>query len=309
MPNAGTVLVTGATGRHGGTSAHVVSSLLQAGRPVRVLARTESDRTQALSALGAEIVFGDFNDRRSLLAALEGIDTATFTYPVAAGIVPAAATFAAAAREAGRPIRVVVMSMGVAHPDSPTHLGRAQWLAEEVLSWAGLDLCILRIAALFYENITSVHAPSIQATSGFANSFGTANVPWISGLDAARLVVAAVTRPDLFAGRAIHYPPAAELLSHEQVATILTEELGRPIRFTPVTREEWTAELLELSQRENESVINADMARHIPAIGVSMASARALVRAPDPAELQRLTGAPPLPLRQFLAEHRSVFGQ
>ena len=116
-------------------------------------------------------------------------------------------------------------------------------------------------------------------------------------------------RLNLFAGRALPYPPAAELLSHEQIATILTEELGRPIRFTAVTREEWTAQILELSQREDESVINADMARHIPAIGVAMASARAPIRAPDSAELQRLTGAAPLPLRQFLAEHCSIFGQ
>lgn len=166
------VLVTGATGRHGGTSAHLVTALLEAQRPVRVLARTKSERTEALAAQGAEIVLGDFNNRRSLIAALDGVGTATFTYPIAAGIMPAAANFASAAREARAPVRVIVMSMAVAHPDSSSPLAQAQWLAEELLTWSGLDLCILRIAALFFENIPTLHGPSIRRTAEFSNSFG-----------------------------------------------------------------------------------------------------------------------------------------
>jgi uncharacterized protein YbjT (DUF2867 family) len=101
-----------------------------------VFARSESVRTKSLASLGAEIAFGDFNDRKSLVRALDGVDTATFTYPVNSGIVPAAATFASAAREHEVPLRTIVMSMAVAHPESPSHLGRAQWLAEEVLAWS-----------------------------------------------------------------------------------------------------------------------------------------------------------------------------
>lgn len=303
----GAVLVTGATGRHGGTSAHVVTALLAARHSVRVLARSRSERTEALAAQGADIVLGDFNDRRSLIAALDGVKTATFTYPVAGGIVPAAASFASAVRELKVPPRVVVMSMAIAQPGSPSHLGQAQWLAEEVLAWAGLELCILRIAALFFENIPTLHGPSIRRAGEFANSFADADVPWISGLDAARLVVAAVRRPERFCGQAVHYPPGAELLTHAQIAELLSAELGRRIRFSSTSPQQWAAALLEWAKEDPSGVVNADMARHIPAVGAALASAKAPIVAPDPAQLQRLTGEPPLLMKTFLAQNRVAF--
>jgi uncharacterized protein YbjT (DUF2867 family) len=301
-----TVLVTG-TGRHAGTSAHVVTALLEARCSVRVLARSESERTKALAALGAEIVIGDFTDRRSLIAALDGVSIATFTYPIAGGIVRAAANFASAAREAKTPLRVVVMSMAVAHPDSPSLLGQAQWLAEEVLAWAGLDLCVLRIAALFFENITALHATSIKLSAAFANCFGSAGVPWISGLDAAQLMVAAVLRPELFSGEAIHYPPGAELRSHAEIAEMLSAELGKPVRFDGITQQQWAEALVELSKEDAAGVINANMAQHIPAVGAALAAAKVPIRAPNKTELQRITGRPPLSMREFVAQNRAVF--
>ncbi|WP_238396796.1 NmrA family NAD(P)-binding protein [Mycolicibacterium sp. CBMA 234] len=131
---ANPVLVTGATGRHGNTGEHVVRRLHEEGHHVRVLARELSERTELLQSLGAEVVIGDLHQRRTLIGALADVDLAYFTYPVAPGVVPAAANFAAAAREVGRRPRVVVMSMGAAQPDHPSELGRNQWLAEEVCS-------------------------------------------------------------------------------------------------------------------------------------------------------------------------------
>lgn len=305
----GLVLVTGATGRHGGTSAYVVRSLIDKGNAVRVLARTRSERTEALAALGAEIVLGDYNDQSSLLAAFDGVDTATFTYPIADGIIPAAASFAAAARAQNKRPRIVVMSMAVSHSASPSHLGRAQWLAEEVLMWSGLDVCILRVAALFFENIVALHAHSVRENDSFGNSFADAPVPWISGLDAARLVLAAVLQPDMFSSPAVHYPPGAELRTHREIAALLSETLGRPIRFDSLTQQEWTASLVALAFRDQSGVVNPDMAKHISAVGAALASAKAPIRPPDAAELQRLTGEPPLSLHAFLANHRHAFEQ
>ena len=155
------VLVLGATGRHGNTGAHLVSRLRQEGRAVRALVRATGPRTDALAKLGAEIVVGDLHDRRTLVTALTDVMSAYFTYPVAAGIVDAAANYAAAVRDTGSAARTVVMSMGPAHPQSPSGLGRSQWLAEQVLQWAGVEVVILRVAALFHENLKLLHARSI----------------------------------------------------------------------------------------------------------------------------------------------------
>src|SRR6266576_1173130 len=156
------ILITGATGRHGRTGAHLARRLREAGRSVRALVRRLDERTSPLQALGAEIVVGDLHARASLVPALEGVGLAYFTYPVNGGIVQAAANFAAAARQVGGHPRVVVMSNGASHPESPSHFGRAHWLAEEVLRWAGLDLISLRIASLFYENVPTLHGRSIR---------------------------------------------------------------------------------------------------------------------------------------------------
>src|ERR1700758_1810943 len=100
------ILITGATGRHGGTGAHLARRLREAGRSVRALVRRLDERTAPLQALGAEIVVGDLHDRASLVPALEGVGLAYFTYPVNGGIVQAAANFAAAARQVGGHPRV-----------------------------------------------------------------------------------------------------------------------------------------------------------------------------------------------------------
>ncbi|MDI1475181.1 NmrA family NAD(P)-binding protein [Polyangium sp. y55x31] len=300
------ILVTGATGRHGGTGAHVVRALRAAGRPVRILARRKSPRTEALEALGAEIALGDLHDRASLVRALEGIGTATFTYPIGAGVVEAAATFAAAAHTHEAPLRVVVNSMGPAHPESPSHLGRAQWLAEEVLGWAGLDLCVLRITALFFENIPTLHGSTIRREGVIRNCFGSVDAPWISGLDAAHLVVAAVLHPDRFAGSKVHHPPGAEHLSHAAIAEILTRELSRPVRFEPISQDAWIRELSDLAARDPDGPVNPDMARHIAAVGAAIAT-RGPTRRPDAAALRGLTGSEPLSFEAFVRQGRDLF--
>jgi nucleoside-diphosphate-sugar epimerase len=83
---AAPILVTGATGRHGSTGEHVARRLREEGKPVRILARMLSERTETLAALGAEVVIGDLHDRRSLVTALADVEQAYFTYPVDAGI-------------------------------------------------------------------------------------------------------------------------------------------------------------------------------------------------------------------------------
>ena len=256
------ILVIGATGRHGSTGAHVARRLREEGILVRILARTVSERTNALASLGAEVVIGDLHDRRSLVPALGDVDLAYFTYPVDAGMVGAAANYAAAVREVGRAPRTVVMSMGPAHPLHPSDLGRDQWLAEEVMSWAGLEVLILRIGATFHENLLALHGDSIRRNGVLRSSFGDQPVAWINGRDAGEVAVAALLHPERFAGP-VCYPTGSELLDYHAVAAILSQELGRPISFEPISRDQWCQELLETAAANPGGVVNTAMAGHI----------------------------------------------
>src|SRR2546423_181897 len=205
------ILITGATGRHGGTGSHLARRLREAGRSVRALVRRLDERTAPLQALGAEIVVGDLHDRASLVPALEGVGLAYFTYPVNGGIVQAAANFAAAARQVGGHPRVVVMSNGASHPESPS---------------------------------------------------------------------------------------------------VLSEELSRPIRFEPITREAWRDELLALAEAQPGGAVNPDMADHISTLGAAVAApGKRPSRTADAAALQRLTGRAPLSFRSFVQKERERFLQ
>lgn len=300
------VLVTGATGRHGSTGAHVARRLLAEGSAVRIVARSQNQRTDDLAAIGAEVVIGDLHDRRSIVAALADVQLAYFTYPIDAGVIRAAANYAAAVREVDGGTRTVVMSMAPAHPAHPSDLGRDQWLAEEVMTWAGIDVLILRIAATFHENVVALHGSSIKREGKLRNSFGDGAVGWINGADAGELAVSALLHPERFAGP-VCYPPGSEHLTHHEIAGILGEELGRPIDFHPVTRDQWRRELVELSAADPTGVVNTAMAGHISNVGEAVAT-----RGAPPAgaaALAKLIGRAPVSFRDFARDNRSAFEQ
>lgn len=299
------ILVTGATGRHGATGEHVVRRLREEGHAVRVLARTLSERTDKLVELGAQVVVGDLQDRRTLVLALADVDLAYFTYPIAAGVISAAANYAEAVREVGRHPRTVVMSMGPSHPEHLSDRGRDQWIAEQVLHWAGLDLNILRVTAAFHPNLAVLHGRSIRRDGVIRNSFGSGAVPWINGDDAGEVGVAALLHPERF-DAPVSYVPGPEEFNHAQIAALLTEVVGRPIRFEPITRDQWRKDLVDLSALEGEDVVNPEMAGHISAVGQTI-DEKGPTRMADAATLRRLIGRDPVLLRDYLQQNIALF--
>ena len=92
------ILVSGATGRTGVTA---IDELLRMGRRVRAYVRSEDERAAVLRQRGIDIAVGDFTDVNDIRAAMEGIRSAYFVYPIAPGIIDAATNFAQSAKEAG----------------------------------------------------------------------------------------------------------------------------------------------------------------------------------------------------------------
>jgi uncharacterized protein YbjT (DUF2867 family) len=300
-----TVLVIGAGG-HGGTGARVVDRLLAHDRHVRLFLRSRGDHVDGLVARGVEVVMGDLMDRRTLFEAVRGVDAVYFAYPIAAGVVAAAANLASVLRSEEVAPHLVVMSMGPSAANSPSSLGRAQFVAEEIFSWAGLDPTVLRVAALFFENILVLHGNEIRETGRMENSFGTGPAPWISGRDAADLAVAALVAPERFAANKITYPPGAELLSHVEVAKTISAEIGSQVEFFPVSQRDWQANLEDLAQR-TIGVVNPAMAQHISAVGALVAQRAGAAVMPNPDQLADIIGHRPLSFAEFIREHRDEF--
>ncbi len=301
-----TVLVIGATGTHGRTGATVVDELLDRGRNVRVLTRTDDHRAAALRGRGVSTIVGDLHDRNTLIAGVDGVDAVYFTYPTAAGIVPAATNLASVIVESGHRPHVVVMSMAVASLSSPSFLGQAQAAAEEVLMWAGLNPTVLRIAALFHENLVTLHAQSIRDRGVIANSFGAALVPWIGGRDAALLAVERLLLPAP-ASAVVTYPPGAEALDHDEVAQIVSAEIGQSVEYLPISHQEWRAMMEDMADIGRSSPVNPAMAQHISTIGAGFAGGKAPLVQPDPEVLAATLGHSPATMAEFVREHRSEF--
>jgi uncharacterized protein YbjT (DUF2867 family) len=69
------ILVTGAAGRVGAEGRAVTELLLNQGKAVRAMVRTEDERAQALRGLDAEVVVGNLLDLDSMHRAIAGCET------------------------------------------------------------------------------------------------------------------------------------------------------------------------------------------------------------------------------------------
>jgi uncharacterized protein YbjT (DUF2867 family) len=201
-----TVLVVGATGRHGGTGARVVERLQAAGRLVRALVRSDDDRAQRLRESEVQTVVGDLHDRRTLRPALDGAGSVYVAYPVAAGVAFALANVASVIHEMGSSPHIVINSHGHVDLNSSSGISREFAVGEELMVELRLNVTVLRISAFFYENVLLAHSGAIRETGVFANCFGDARPAWISATDAADLCATALLEPQTYANRPIETP-------------------------------------------------------------------------------------------------------
>ena len=287
-------LVTGANGRHGGTGAHLVTRLLDQGYEVRIFVRRESDVTRDFAAQGAEVVFGDLLEQRTIVPALEGITQAYFTYTADTTIVSGAANWAAAVRSSGVPVRTVMMSMPPAVPDSASPYGRASWVAEQVMQWSGIDLQIVRIMAMFQENLEMEHSEALaRGDSAIRNSFGDDPEPWMSGADAADVIYTALVEPGKFE-RPLTKVFGTETITHPEIAEMLSRDLGRPIRYEFIDPETWQKELSTF----RHPALTPTMLQHLPGFAIQKVAAGP--RPNDNDEFTRLTGQEPRRMADYL---------
>jgi uncharacterized protein YbjT (DUF2867 family) len=154
------ILVVGATGSLGG---RVVRGLLERGENVRILARRNSPseelakQRRATSAkslidLGAEVVYGDLKDRRSLETAVASIDTVITTAKAGRGIsedtpetvdLQGTLNLVDAARGAGVRHFIYTSAAG-ASPDHPVPLYQIKGACEQEIIKSGMTYTIVQ---------------------------------------------------------------------------------------------------------------------------------------------------------------------
>jgi uncharacterized protein YbjT (DUF2867 family) len=230
MSNTRSVLVTGATGQQGGA---VVRALIARGHRVKAISRKpDSDGAKRLAAAGVEVVAGDLDDGASVAKAASGVDTiflmgssyeAGTEAETRQGI-----TVANAAKAAG--IGHLIYS-SVADADKKTGIPHfdSKYLVEKHVAGLGIPYTISAPVA-FMENTVAPWAIDGLRQGVYAAALPPARVLQQITIDDIGAFVAALAerREQVFGKR---FDIAGDELSGEQQVKILSEALGRPIRY------------------------------------------------------------------------------
>jgi len=232
-------LITGATGATGGAA---IEELLSRGARVRALVHREDERAKALRDAGVEVVVGDLLDSHAVQAALQNVTGAYFVYPIMQSqLVDETVYFAHAAKLAG--VRSIVnMSQISASADARSHASLAHWYGERIFDWSGIPVTHLR-PTFFMEWLSYGFQRSQIANHNLLRvPAGDGRHAPIAAVDQGRVIARILLDPELHMGRT--YPLfGAEELNHQQIAKIVGDALGRPVRYEPETLESFEARL------------------------------------------------------------------
>ena len=289
-------LIAGAGGSHGATGNYTARQLLARGLPVRALVRRSDERADQLRELGAEIAVGDLRDYRDVRAALDGVQRAYFTYPLAEGLLEATATFAVAGAKAGLQ-SVVNMSQITAGPDHRSPAARAHWVAERVLDRSGIGVTHLR-PPFFLENLFNVAAPTVRAEGKIYLPYGDGAHAPIGGDDLARVIVGILVDPAAHHGKT-YVPTGPASLTMTEQAGVFSRVLGRPVEYVNIPGEAWRQALVQVD------VMTPYLIEHLSRVAES--HQRGVFDAVTDV-VETIGGFPPQSLEAFIGQHRTAFG-
>lgn len=213
------ILVTGASGNVGRA---VVRTLLTNKAEVRLAGRSG----QSASQTGVDTVDFDFTDASTWPAAFRGVESMFLMRPPAIGnvgrdLLPAVA----AARNAGVRHVVFLSLQGAARNKVVPHAAVEKWLRSSGLTWTFIR------ASFFHQNLSTTHAADIRERDALIIPAGHGATAFVDAEDVGAVAATALLDPTTHAQVAwtVTGPRA---LTYDQVADILTRQLGRPIRYT-----------------------------------------------------------------------------
>jgi uncharacterized protein YbjT (DUF2867 family) len=283
------VLVTGATGTVG---RHVVRALQDRGFGPRAFVR-DPERAAEMLGPDVELASGDFADRSSLEAALEGIDRVF----LACGNVPTQVGHECAAIDAARAAgvgRIVKLSGPRPAAGSPIPFERWHAQVERYLIGSGIPWVLLRPCT--YMTNLLMHADAVRHTGRLMAPAAGAEIAFVDPRDVAASAAAALAE-DGHEGSA-YALTGPEAIGYERIARELSEATGRPITYVDVPES-------DARQGMVAAGLPQDVADAILAI---FAVQRTGVMARTSETVLALTGREPRTFARFAREHAELFG-
>jgi uncharacterized protein YbjT (DUF2867 family) len=215
------ILVTGATGNIGRP---VVERLLEAGRSVRA-ADISTDRVREVFGDSVEAVRLDFTDPATWHHAYDGIELMFLMRPPQlSNISRDMAPSLQAAKGAGVAHMVLLSLQGAETNKVVPHAKIEAWLRDSGLTWTFIR------PSFFMENLSTTHAVDIRERDEIVVPAGSGATSFVAADDIAAVTAAALLDPSAHANKA-WTPTGSVALTYSQAAEILTDVLGRPIRY------------------------------------------------------------------------------
>ena len=276
------VLVTTPNGKVG---SEVVRMLLEKDVAVRVGALSVDKARRAFPH--AEVVPFDFDDERTVQAAVAGVDTMYLASP---GPMNGAAVKRGVdhAQAAGVKRIVRLSAAGVEQGDSPLRQ------LEQHIEGSDLAWTFLR-PSWFLQNYSTMHAQTIAEEGAFYEPTGDGKTSFIDARDIAAVAVHTLTQ-DGHHGQA-YVLTGEQAYDRYEVAQAVTKATGKDVRYVPI---------------EDAQFLESMAASGMPeAYSALMSNLYGIVRAGWTEQttdtIRNLLGRPPITLEQFAVDHRNVW--
>jgi uncharacterized protein YbjT (DUF2867 family) len=279
------ILITGASGNVG---KEVLKQIAQTG--VQVRAAFQSVSKAAVAPSGVDPVNVDYNEPETLRAALKGVDRVFLVGPPTAQL-PALERKAIDVIKQSDVHQVVKLSaMGGREAIFPPQHAQS----EDYIQSSGVPYTFLRPNG-FMQNMVNYNAATINTQNAFYGSEGEGRVSHIDLRDVAAVAVKALTE-DGHVGKA-YILTGPEALTNMEIAQILSDDLGREIRFVNLPPAELKQALLAAGVPEWNADALLDLQRLY-----REGKAATVTR-----DVEQILGRKPMSFAQFSRDHEYAF--
>lgn len=277
------------TGSLGNIGKPLTEKLIQKGHTVTVISST-SERKPAIEALGAKAAIGTMKDvdflsetfkEADAVYLMETLDHSTFTDPnidIIAEIAAIGRNYKQAVEISGVK-RIVLLSSVGAHTNTGNGNLVMHYNVENILKQLPEDFHIKFMRPVgFFTNIYRSLKTIKEKGVIISNYGGDQKEPWVSPLDIAAAIAAAIEKP--FTGREVRYI-ASDEVSPNEIAKVLGESIGNPeLKWLEISDEEllngmlafgMNAEIakgfVEMQAAQGTGALYEDFYRHKPTFG------------------------------------------
>jgi NAD(P)H dehydrogenase (quinone) len=192
--------------------------------------------------------------------------------------------------------QMTVSQMSI-HNTTPSPQQRQHWLSEQALSWSGLPVVTIRPTVFLEGFFVPLTGPSVRARSRIELPFGRGKTSPVAAADVARVVATVLADPVPHVGRILELtgPRSQDM---EGIAGEYSEALNREITYSDIPSQEWERGLKSAGLPEY-------LTHHLMTMAELNRAGR-YDRMTDGVE--RVTGRPPMGIRDFVSLHAAEFG-